>query len=264
MEAMVRRLLDDPAAFAEREPPDKRVRRVHYACSECGASEPFFDDHQIVCAKCGVVQRTRFIEHPVAGLAGSRVRCDASQYKRVTYLREKLSCWMHTDVAVPYRDMRAICDAAVDWFSTPEGAPYRKGSAAGLRVLKEEVKTILVRAGVSVKKYLEKWRRLAHHVQPWAKIPPRPTYEIYESLCDSYTQVCTAWDATWSQHPSRASILSVNFVVLQLLLMQSQYLYDMYKDEWPLPKNDSRTRRFWAIVCAYNGWQMRLPVVSRA
>jgi len=224
-------------------------------CTRCDLrSEMLLDTTraELVCPSCGVARSAPFIgEIPLdMGMARSS---RASIYKRETYFRERLSQFTCSEPRVYAKQRRSIVEAD-QRLRTRLGDAWPRG-----RLFKDDVKMVLHEAGLSVKKFWEKSNSINELLRP-GTTPLRPSPDTIEQFEKWFSSISTAWSKAplyVKQAPGRSKprrhIISVDFIMHQLLLRVGMEAYLFYRDEFPLT-NLRRTESLQATV----GYMCRL------
>lgn len=218
------------------------------ACPNCNSTNHECGGGFDVCRDCG-----RVLGAVMSRAADDGGRC-VQQHQtdaRLNYLKERLSQWCCAEPAIPVRDMeqiRATYNMGLGPNTEEQGLFYDPN------LPKETVRDIIVDAGLSPRKYVEKW--LTIRVALGAAPRPKPSQGLMEAIINQFKRFNAAWKQYPELHPGRKSMICYNFFILQVLLMIDVELYKLHAWTFPLveePKAED-LKRMWAAVARRIGW----------
>lgn len=247
-------LLDDIArdqsGREERRPPKRNnvkrdfgpaAKRTKVECRTCKSSTAIkydSDSHEFVCTDCGNVAGG---ELDVGYDDFRRVRAGRSTDARRNYLHERLSQLLCAEPAIEDADLRRLREAHANGCYSPLLDKYT-------------VRAIICDAGLSPKKYTEKW--LSIRIELGAEPHPVPDGDLLLHVKYMYSCVCSLWLRRPDLHPGRKSLPSYNFMMRQFYLSHSLEAFITHAPWLPLPteKKTAALTDLWRRICRELDW----------
>jgi hypothetical protein len=172
------------------------------------------------------------------------------RYDRVVHFGDRMRQWTLAEPAIP-ATTRAALHASCKrlQFNGP--------------LNKESVKDIIIGARQSMRKFYEKWLSIRYLLTGYRT--PRPHPNIVESLTTDYEGVSSVWDVVCRERGGRRrSIISVNFIIRNLLLRRGNAEYLRWRDDFPLTEGlearPDKLMAYWMDVCERLRWPIMVPV----
>lgn len=223
-----------------------------YTCDECGRLGPYVDaGHELVCPDCGLVLDGSDTLIPGSDIYDAPpVSFGSHSNARFNYFKERMAQWACKEPKIPNADCKRLLqtrDEAV-------GTEYEFDEFFP----KAEVRRLIITAGLSPKKYTEKW--LSIRIMLGAPPHPFPTQQLIERLQDMFLIVLNIWTRNDGVKSGRVSLPSYDYIICQLLLFIGQREYELYSP-WFTHKSEVDSPQLaacWAGICRLAGW----PILS--
>lgn len=295
----------------DRVPSQSDFDKCFFACPDCGIDDWYCDERggDLVCRGCGCCDPGIYVSAPThadqqrAFEAGTfltqedardmayhdgqnsvttrrRNRASSSDYRRITYARERIRQWAMLEPTIDPTDWERIRHQYLSWAPDtlgkypciPTGQQLRNSRGqpiAGCIVLtKEEIRSLLhacdvVRSenlgefaenGYYVRKYLERWISIRWRLSGYGGVAEDVRENVLELLLDDFPRVEEGFRQKAQQFLKRKSLLPYNDVYARLLKL---YDLEQYATDFP-PLKTRRARKksllCWWFICSYWGW----------
>jgi hypothetical protein len=205
-----------------------------------------------VCCGCGsVVSRAASMSGDYSDF--ERVYPTARARTRENYMRERMSQWNLQEPPIP----RVDCEKLRTAYNRGYG---RLDSELEFDPMlnKHTVRAIILRAGLSTKKYTEKWMRI--RIMLGANPHPLPTADLIHFILDRFKTVVRTWEQRGPDlcppGHRRKSLFNYNYIITQLLLQHSVAAYGRHVEWFPVASTQKleAMQTMWRAMCREIGW----------
>jgi hypothetical protein len=215
-----------------------------------------------VCTGCGVVvDRSAALGTDYNDF--ERVCPGAKARTRENYMRERMSQWTMGEPSIPSVDREKLRAAFNRGFgSYPESDGVFEFDPA---LPKHTVREIIIRAGLSTKKYTEKWLTIRSKLLG-ADPHPLPSPDLVHFIIERFKKIVQIWQCNSSvlcpPGHGRKSLFNYNYIIRQLLLLHSVEAYNTHCAWFPVLASQkiSAMDVMWRAVCVEAEWPCYRPI----
>jgi hypothetical protein len=215
-----------------------------------------------VCTGCGVVVSR-------AAALGTDYNdfdrvCPTSKARtRENYMRERMSQWNLAEPPIPLSDCEKLRAVYNGGYGRNEHGTVLEFDPA---LQKQTVRLIIIRAGLSTKKYTEKW--LSIRKMLGAEVHPLPTAELVAFILERFVTIVQVWQRYGASlcppGHARKSLFNYNYMIQRLLLLHSVEAYNTHVAWFPVQASQKvdAMDAMWRALCAVADWPCYQPIWS--
>lgn len=214
-----------------------------------------------VCGGCGLVlSRTAALGTDFSDFG--RVCPTAKARTRENYMRERMSQWNLSEPPIPMVDREKLRAAYNGGYGGRDPSSGELEFDPALQ--KQTVRLIIIRAGLSTKKYTEKWLTIRKMLG--AAPHPLPTADLIGFILERFTRIVSIWQrygkSLCPPGHERKSLFNYNYMIQQLLLLHSIDAYNTHVAWFPVQASQKVVAMdaMWRALCAYAEWPCYHPI----